>query len=105
MFDRGKEMESKKDSVSGRVNEPTFKIDINKSHFIDYEGFFCSAYIEEVEHRVSETPWWLINLVKPLIDCSYRDFLSPVEKIFLPFILNLSRYVLPHSNYILNIIC
>jgi LmbE family N-acetylglucosaminyl deacetylase len=62
LFDRGKEIESKKDSILGRVNELTFKIDMNKSYFIDCEGFFCSAYIEEVEHRVSETPWWLISV-------------------------------------------
>jgi len=62
LFDRGKEIESKKDVVSGQIKELTFKIDMDKNYFIDCEGFFCSVYIEEVEHRVSETPWWLISV-------------------------------------------
>ena len=62
LFDRGKEIESKKDVVSGQIKELTFKIDMDKNYFIDCEGFFCSVYIEEAEHRVSETPWWLISV-------------------------------------------
>ncbi len=62
LIDRGNIIETEKDNISGISNEVIFKIDMSKEHFVDCEGFFCSVYIEEAEHRISETPWWFINL-------------------------------------------
>lgn len=62
LFDRDKKINSKKDSISGTQNELSLQIDLSKEHLPNCEGFFCSVYIEEAEHRVSESPWWYINL-------------------------------------------
>ncbi len=65
LFDRGKTLEFKKDSISHRVSDLVFKIKMDKSYFTNCSGFFFSTYIEEADSRISETPWWLINLEKP----------------------------------------
>lgn len=64
LFDRGKEIISKKDALTGIFTELLLNIDMQKTHFEGSERFFFSILVEEGDYRISETPWWLINAQK-----------------------------------------
>jgi len=64
LFDRGKEVIFKKDSLTGTFTELLLNIDMQKVHFEGSKKFFFSILVEEGDHRISETPWWLIDVQK-----------------------------------------
>ncbi|MGC8722221.1 MAG: PIG-L deacetylase family protein [Caldisericaceae bacterium] len=61
LFDRGTEIVSQKDRLTGSFGELLLTVDIEKTHFEGSKEFFFSILGEEGNYRVTETPWWLID--------------------------------------------
>ena len=62
MFDKGKVVFSGKESLSGKFKDLDFNVSIAKKYFENADAAFLMISFEQFDLRLTETPWWCINL-------------------------------------------
>ena len=62
LFDRGKVVFFEKESLSGKFKDLDFNVSIAKKYFENADVVFLMVSFEQFDLRLTETPWWCINL-------------------------------------------
>lgn len=62
LFDRGKVAFFEKESLSGKFKDLDFNVSIAKKYFENADVVFLMVSFEQFDLRLTETPWWCINL-------------------------------------------
>jgi len=64
LIKNGKAIKVSKENLSAKGSELLLELDINKKYFENCKAFFTAIQVEQVNLRVSESPWWNVEIFK-----------------------------------------